>query len=309
MQTPVHKIIITGTGRAGTTFLVRLLTELGLDTGYTSSSWRGDFHTHCMAGLEHNIFDPEAPYVVKNPALCTELEAVLSSGEIVVDYALIPIRELSAAARSRIRVGGANGSVPGGLWMTDKPDDQQAALAAAFHQLVHTLTAYEVPHAFLDFPRFVQDSDYAFAKLKPVLGEIGRERFGEVFARIADPSLVHDFSRENPAQVGEIGRSFFRKERHLRRRRAVRRALGWTLAVCLVSLVAYQFVLLARVSGNDANGRSGEKREKTQGVARPFLEKKLHQPLRVSGRGKFDARVGSSASNAIGEIPPLDFPH
>ena len=28
-----HKVIITGTGRVGTTFLVHLLTELGLDTG------------------------------------------------------------------------------------------------------------------------------------------------------------------------------------------------------------------------------------------------------------------------------------
>ena len=33
----IHKVIITGTGRAGTTFLMQLLTAIGLDTGFVSS--------------------------------------------------------------------------------------------------------------------------------------------------------------------------------------------------------------------------------------------------------------------------------
>ena len=49
---PVHKVIITGTGRAGTTFLVQLLTEMGLDTGYTRASLARDYFEHCSAGLE-----------------------------------------------------------------------------------------------------------------------------------------------------------------------------------------------------------------------------------------------------------------
>ena len=74
MQTPSHKVIITGTGRAGTTFLVRLLTELGLDTGYTRDNWQKDYFAHCNAGLEHELNDPKAPYIVKNPGLCETLE-------------------------------------------------------------------------------------------------------------------------------------------------------------------------------------------------------------------------------------------
>ena len=31
-----HHVIITGTGRSGTTLLIQLLTELGLDTGFAS---------------------------------------------------------------------------------------------------------------------------------------------------------------------------------------------------------------------------------------------------------------------------------
>ena len=67
-KAPAHKVIITGTGRAGTTFLVRLLTELGLDTGYTRRNWSRDYFTHCDAGLEHDLAGPDAPYIVKNPA-------------------------------------------------------------------------------------------------------------------------------------------------------------------------------------------------------------------------------------------------
>ncbi len=52
MAEPIHKVIITGTGRAGTTFLVQLLTELGLDTGYTRRTWSRDYFEHCDAGLE-----------------------------------------------------------------------------------------------------------------------------------------------------------------------------------------------------------------------------------------------------------------
>ena len=67
---PEHKVIITGTGRAGTTFLVRLLTELGLETGISRKNWHKKFYPACNAGLEHNLLDPETPYIVKNPALC-----------------------------------------------------------------------------------------------------------------------------------------------------------------------------------------------------------------------------------------------
>src|SRR3954468_2936704 len=121
MQTPSHKVIITGTGRAGTTFLVRLLTEIGLDTGYTRDNWQKDYFAHCNAGLEHELSDPGAPYIVKNPGLCETLERELVRRQVTIDLAIIPIRELEAAASSRIRVGGTNGAVPGGLMGTSDP--------------------------------------------------------------------------------------------------------------------------------------------------------------------------------------------
>ena len=84
MGKAVHKLIITGTGRAGTTFLVRLLGELGLDTGYHPPDWQKNFYAHSQAGLERDLTDPRGPYVVKNPALCTELPALIVPGDILL---------------------------------------------------------------------------------------------------------------------------------------------------------------------------------------------------------------------------------
>jgi hypothetical protein len=188
---PEHKVIITGTGRAGTTFLVRLLTELGLDTGISAKNWHRKYYTSCNAGLEHNLLDKKTPYIVKNPALCDTLPAALATGRFVIDHAYIPIRELGDAAASRVVNGGAAGSVPGGLWGTSDPGSQRAVLAEMFHRLVHTLVVHEIPHTFILFPRMIADPDYCFGRLEFVLKGTGRDRFRRAFDRVADPALVH----------------------------------------------------------------------------------------------------------------------
>src|SRR5258706_14981308 len=73
-----HHIIISGTGRAGTTFLIQLLTELGLDTGFPKGL---TLDLNSRAGMELDIRDPHAPYVIKSPWLCDYLDDVLKEGE------------------------------------------------------------------------------------------------------------------------------------------------------------------------------------------------------------------------------------
>jgi hypothetical protein len=238
MKAPAHKVIITGTGRAGTTFLVRLLTELGLDTGYTRQNWPRDYFTHCDAGLEHDLAEPGAPYIVKNPALCEKLDFILANGCIVIDHAFIPIRELEAVASSRIRVGGANESVPGGLLKNSDPALQKSVLAEMFHQLVHTLVARDIPHTFLLFPRFACEADYAYIRLRPILGSMPLETFRKAFARVSNPALIHDFSRPETRLTG-VGEKQYRQERQ--RRRRARHMTRWALttAAALTLLLFY----------------------------------------------------------------------
>jgi hypothetical protein len=192
-QHPVHKVIISGTGRCGTTFLVHLLTELGLDTGISARNWDRKYYEHSNAGLEHDLLDPVTPYIVKNPALCETLPAALATGRFVIDHAYVPIRELGAAAASRADVGGGNGSVAGGLWGTSDAASQRAVLAEMFHGLLHTLAANDIPHTLILFPRMVSDPDYTFGKLGFLLNGTSREGFRKAFDRVASPSLVHSF--------------------------------------------------------------------------------------------------------------------
>ncbi len=239
MKTPTHNVIITGTGRAGTTFLVRLLTELGLDTGYTHQNWPRNYFTHCEAGLEHDLAEPDAPYIVKNPALCETLEFILAEGRVVVDHAFIPIRDLDAVAFSRIRIGGANENVPGGLLKNSDPSLQKAVLAEMFHRLLHTIIARDIPHTFLLFPRFAHDADYAYARLRPILGHIPIETFREAFARVSNPALIHDFSRPEIRLAG-VGEEQYRQQQQSRRRsRHIRHTIRWTLASAAVLLLLF----------------------------------------------------------------------
>jgi hypothetical protein len=234
-KAPAHKVIITGTGRAGTTFLVRLFTELGLDTGYTRRNWARDYFTHCDAGLEHDLAGPDAPYIVKNPALCDTLDPILADGRIVIDHAFIPIRELDAVAFSRIRVGGANTSVPGGLLKNADPDRQKAVLAEMFHQLVHTLVVHDIPHTFLLFPRFACDPGYAYARLCLLLGHIPYHTFREAFLRVSNPALIHDFSSPETRVTG-VGEKEYRKKR---RRRHAQHTVCWILASAAALMILF----------------------------------------------------------------------
>lgn len=240
-----HKLIITGTGRAGTTFLVRLLTALGQPTGFDQQSWRRDFFDHCAAGLEHNAIAPGSPYIVKNPDLCVSLRGMLARGEIIVDHAIVPVRELADAAASRARIGGQAGEIPGGLVGTSDPDQQCAVLAERFHTLVHTLVTYAIPHTFLLFPRFVEDAGYAYQQLSPIFPDVTRKEFQTAFEAIADPAMVHRFERQRPAPNGrdtDVAVAFRRQKRRSQWWRWVRRIVRWSFAVVVLAVAVRLFL-------------------------------------------------------------------
>lgn len=195
---PRHHCIISGTGRAGTSFLVQLLTYLGFDTGFTEDTLVVD--QNARAGLESNILSPNAPYIVKNPWLCDTIKDVLRHREIVIDHAFIPYRELEAASKSRAYVqqlaGGAlvGRSVPGGLWHTDEPSSQQGILAEQFYKLVTALGEAGVPMTFMSYPRLAKDAKYTYEKMDTLMRRIPYSRFQEVFHKVSCPDLIHQFT-------------------------------------------------------------------------------------------------------------------
>ncbi len=194
---PRHHIVITGTGRTGTTFLIQLYTALGLPTGFSDTS--SDVYQSCNAGMEWDIRHENAPYIIKNPLLCDYLDQVLEHSDIVIDHAIIPVRDLYSAAESRRDVSRRTdravftGGVPGGLWHTDVPQHQEVVLAVQLHKIIFTLTKRDIPTTLLHFPRLIHEPEYLFEKLEPTLPGVKYENFLPVFRQIARPDLVHKF--------------------------------------------------------------------------------------------------------------------
>jgi predicted O-methyltransferase YrrM len=201
--------LIAGTGRAGTSFLVRFLAACGLDTG--DAPW----FERARAGLEHRIdpFDPDLPYVVKDPLLSRYCEQ-LDLGSLTVDALIVPLRELSAAARSRVlqeRLALTEtplraeedvdvlASTPGGVLYSLNEVDQERLLAVGFHRLLRWAVANDLPLFLLEFPRIVEDCDHLVDTLAPWLeAHCDLDRARTAFAEVASLEAV----RVRPTTAG-----------------------------------------------------------------------------------------------------------
>jgi len=190
-----HYTIISGTGRAGTTLLVRILAKAGLDTGFDPTTSSVDPVAH--AGLERDLREMPACYIVKSPWIATYIDQVFQRGDIVIDHAIICIRNLYDAAKSRINIQskwGTDSPVAGGLWETSNPNDQEAVLAQLFYRLIFHLTEHDVPLTFLHFPRFANDRTYFLEKISNVFSEFDPAHLDSAFRSEVRPELITNFS-------------------------------------------------------------------------------------------------------------------
>jgi hypothetical protein len=208
-----HHVIISGTGRAGTTFLVQLLTALGLDTGfYNHTSYMAPNRRHAdglynvkkkmdpksNAGLELDIRQANAPYIVKSPWLCDYLDEAILGNQIVIDHAIIPMRDLYSAAESRRAVARNAHTTPpdevvGGLMHTRAPEEQESILAQMLHSLLFVIAKHDIPVTVLHFPRLVNEPEYLYKKIGFLFPNIGYDAFLQCFREVSRPELVHDF--------------------------------------------------------------------------------------------------------------------
>lgn len=213
-------LIIAGSGRAGTTFLVQVLTACGLETELSRNPRTG-YDPEAQAGLESDPLSvPDCPYVIKSPWAYQFVDQFLADPGVRLDGAILPVRDLREAVTSRIalelgslyaRPGTASleapwrefGTVPGGVTYSLEPLDQARILGHAFHTLVERLLDHDVPLCLIKFPRFAQDPDYLYDKLRPFLPEgLDRAGFGRALAGVADAEKIRvsrELKREAPA--------------------------------------------------------------------------------------------------------------
>jgi hypothetical protein len=185
------KVVITGTGRAGTTLLVQVLTDLGLDTGFSPDHAVDE---RVNAGLEFRIESPNAPRIVKDPNLSRRLGGLLDRGEVEIEHVIIPVRDLDVAVASRVRNTnyGSNLHTFGGLFGTARATKQREALALLFYELLYTVARYDLPHTFLLFPRFTEDWEYTYEHLGFLDPSIPPQRWKEALANRVDPGKIHE---------------------------------------------------------------------------------------------------------------------
>ena len=210
-----NHVVITGTGRSGTTFLVELLTHIGLETGFSADDIVSKKFKEARAGLEYDIRRKDCPFIVKSPCFCDYAEDVICRDDIVIEHVFIPVRDLNAAAESRRHVLKTNVSnlhfverlkhmfrprkFPGGLWHTrsSKPGKQEEILLRQIYKLMLAISDTTLPVTFIRYPRIVKDCPYLFEKLKPILRDITYESFCAMFSKAVRPELVHSFNKND----------------------------------------------------------------------------------------------------------------
>ena len=200
-------IVITGTGRAGTTFLMHLLTELGLETGFSPETLSQNISQDSNSGLEwpnEDFLSGKAPRVFKSPYFYKIADQVLNSPDIKIEHIIVPVRHLSLASKSRLKIQQAaekktllkllSDTVPGGLTNTNFLENQEVELGRQLASLLKSIAKADVPHTFIAFPSMINNPTYLFKKLNFLLPDVSEAAFLEIHKRIVKPELVYDLS-------------------------------------------------------------------------------------------------------------------
>lgn len=192
------KVIITGPGRAGTSFLVRLLTRLGEDTGFSADN---DHYTPSLrAGCEVNVvvhlldgtltreLIEKAPRVLKSPDWSLVLKGLVQQGWIQVDHVIIPFRDLDVAAKSRLSVG-LDWLIHDYGTPENKLAEQANIHGLALGRALEACWVCELPHTVLMFPRLVLDEEYCYQGLARAF-TLDREEFQTQWRNLAKPKQI-----------------------------------------------------------------------------------------------------------------------
>jgi hypothetical protein len=165
-----NKILITGTGRCGTTFLMILFTYLKLDTGFTIDNYE-KFIDNGNSGLEKYDYIWEKPYILKNPQYFGDFEKILKY--ISLDFVIIPLRNYEDSSKSRFK----NKL----LWKASNQDEQVAWYHKLVAEYVLLMAKYDIPTIFLDFERMISSKEYLFDKLSLIIKDVSFEEFNYAY--------------------------------------------------------------------------------------------------------------------------------
>jgi hypothetical protein len=183
----MEKILITGTGRCGTTFLIKLFSFLEFDTGFTKNDYNKYIFSNCNSGMEKQYNDNY--YILKNPIFMSNIENIVNDTTIIIKYVIIPIRDLNQSAISRAN----NGIAMGGFWNATDELSQINYYKDILTKYICCMTKYDINTIFIDFDKMINDKSYLFDKLKNILDEknIDFTTFSNIYDEVSCTSKPH----------------------------------------------------------------------------------------------------------------------
>jgi hypothetical protein len=175
-----NKVVIGGTGRAGTTFLMKVLTHLGLNTGFTVDELDNHIHPETLGGLEvMGTKREEEAYFIKNPHYSFQIPRLVNQYEI--DFAILCIRDLHYATMSRVN----NGSKSGGLWMASDFESQKNHNLKAVYQFIYDCSVYCIPVKIINFQSLILGKDCAVSTIMEITG-LSKKDVRETIKQVKD---------------------------------------------------------------------------------------------------------------------------
>lgn len=201
--------VITGTGRSGTSFIVELLTRLGVDTGFDASNIQKHKYADAEAGMEINLLNlVNPPYLVKDPSFTEYFSKVIEREDLLLEHVFVVLRDLKAAAGSRKHVEERTdkslykaGGLPGGFSGAENVEEQEQVLLTRIFELSLQLASTDCQVTLLSYPLLVENPEYLYEKLTPLLNGIGKSKFLEIFHIIVDKKKVHKLSGNDSAPI------------------------------------------------------------------------------------------------------------
>lgn len=201
------RVIITGAGNCGTTFLMKLFCELGLDTGWTSEEVEALLKKRPRASFEWPVRGERAllhlpqPYILKHPHLCFDLRSRIERWGWNVEHIYVLLREYEHIASHKHKQYFGREVQPrryresflkdGMLTDMEFRDYHKMKAASFIGNIMIPLVEDNIPHTFIMFPRMITDPVYLFDRLSFVLGEVSYTDFLQGFNKLADVKKVH----------------------------------------------------------------------------------------------------------------------
>lgn len=184
--------LITGTGRAGTTFMVELFTFLKMPTGFNNKDTDQTQKTRAKAGLERGNWSPGIE-IIKTPYAILRTNIMNFIKNKKLKWIVVPLRKGEDVAKSRDAMGhGQNG----GYWAGAKNKHEMKIINDdLLSNLFYLCAEHNIEIITVAFPRDVNDADYMYTRLEPIFKHyrINKDSFVNAHKIIANPSFVHSF--------------------------------------------------------------------------------------------------------------------